>query len=86
MIAPDAPLFSASRASQKRRGGRDVTATIDSIESKFDIPIADPPGALVGDGIKSIYVNWQGPPVSDDRSCSSSGPVVRSVLTGRNES
>jgi len=61
-----------------------MTHPITSTESN-DV-IADPPLVLVSDGIKSIYVNWQGPPVSDDRSCSSSGPVVRSVLTGRNES
>jgi len=38
---------------------------------------------LVSDGLKSIYVNWQGPPLSGG---SSSGPVVRYVLTGRRES
>jgi hypothetical protein len=45
--------------------------------------IADPPLALVSDGIESIYVNWQGPPLSDGVS---GGPVVRSILTGGSES
>lgn len=61
-----------------------MTHPITSTESN-DV-IAAPPLVLVSDGIKSIYVNWQGPPVSDGVSCSSSGPVIRSVLTGRNES
>ena len=56
--------------------------------TESDIPIADPPLVLVSDGIKSIYVNWQGPPLPDDLSgsFSCSGQVVRSVLTGRHES
>jgi len=61
-----------------------LTHPITSTESN-DV-IAAPPLVLVSDGIKSIYVNWQGPPVSDGVSCSSSGPVIRSVRTGRNES
>jgi hypothetical protein len=59
-----------------------MTHPITSTESN-DV-IADPPLVLASDGIKSIYVNWQGPPLSDG--VSGSGPVVRSVLTGRNES
>jgi len=63
-----------------------MTHPITSTESN-DV-IADPPLVLVSDGIKSIYVNWQGPPLPDDLSgsFSCSGQVVRSVLTGRHES
>jgi hypothetical protein len=63
-----------------------MTHQITSTESNE--VIAYPPLTLVSDGIKSLYVNWQGRPLNipggiPSVSCSSSGP---SVLTGRNES
>jgi hypothetical protein len=68
-----------------------MTQPITSTELSGRVSRSSARNVLVSDGIKSIYVNWQGRPLNipggiPSVSCSSSGPLVRSVLTGREES